>query len=349
MGDLWTIGDIETDQMHNPADEFNWPGDFGVFPAFTDPFMQGTTPTNEFPWNSNFVKSYATDFDVQFDYAGSDATALLTLSWSPSTSGTETKEVFVDGVSVGTVTRMGATAAGWWSSMQRFQDTFSFALTTGSHTITLKQLNGDGTLWDYVKLEIIDCSASCGSSSSEDSSFSSESSSFSSSSSDSSESSSFSSHSSSSSSPSGGGLHTDGATRKAGVPGTGNHRGSMTNTIASSLNVSFALANGSRPGNGLALAPGGFGGGPGIFNVSDLPPAGFGGGPLFFSENQKILLCKAQKILKQHVDRLPARGWVASMLASVLNLSKPAIFEALDDPNLCTGLNLSRASDYGTY
>lgn len=124
----------------------------------------------------------------------------------------------------------------------------------------------------------------------------------------------------------------------------------MTTIIASSLNVSLALASGARSGQGFAIAPGGFGGGPGVFKVSDtLPPAGFGGGPVFFTQDQQVLICKAQRVLKQHVDRLPTRMWVASLLGTVLSLSKPVIFEALDDPDICAGLHLSRGSDYGIY
>ncbi len=342
VGDLWIIGDIEANQTDNPADKFNWQGDLNVKPAFADPFLVGTTPTNEFPWGSYFTPTYASDFDVEFDYAGSDCTAQLTLGWAPGASGSETKVILLDGTQVGTVTRQGAGASGWWMNFPRFEDTFSFSLSNGHHALSLQQTNGNGTIWDYVKLEVIDCSASCGSSSSSTTSVSSSTSSASSQSS-------FVSSSNSSVSSAGGGLSFTSGTKKGGISDTGQHRGSMTTQIAGSLNVSLALLRGGRPGQGFALAPGGFGGGPAIFGVSDVPPPAYGGGPVTLTEEQKILLCKAQKILTQHVDRLPARAWVAAMLSSVLNLSKPVIFEALDDPSICNGLNLSRASDYGIY
>lgn len=158
-GIVWQIGDQEAGPLDNPVDELNYTGVFGVFPIFPDPFVIDTNSANEFPWNSNYSQSYATDFDVEFNYAGADAAAArLTIGWSPGRSASERKEVLLDSVSRGmTPVRLGTAVSGWWEQMERFEDTFDFALTHGDHVLTLKHLMGDGTLWDYVRLEIVSC------------------------------------------------------------------------------------------------------------------------------------------------------------------------------------------------
>ena len=157
-GTVFQIGDVEVDQMGIPTDEFNWLGITFPLPPFTDPFIVGTTPTDEFPANSNKAYNYATNFDVRFQMPYS-AQARLTISWSPGRSGNERKEVKLDGVSIGTTpTRLGTSVAGWWEQMQRFEDSFGpTSITYGQHTFTLLHPIGDGTLWDWVRLEIIEC------------------------------------------------------------------------------------------------------------------------------------------------------------------------------------------------
>ncbi len=156
-GTVFQIGDIEDGQMDNPVDELNWPEVFGVFPTFPDPFVVGTNADGEFPWNSNKVQTYAIDFDVQFQMP-EEASARLTISWAPGRSGNERKEVLLDGSSVDTTpTRLGTSVAGWWEQMQRFEDSFDTTITYGQHTFTFLHPIGDGTLWDWVKLEITEC------------------------------------------------------------------------------------------------------------------------------------------------------------------------------------------------
>jgi hypothetical protein len=41
--------------------------------------------------------------------------------------------------------------------MERFEDTFEFVLEHGVHTLNFQHLEGDGTLWDFVKLEVVGC------------------------------------------------------------------------------------------------------------------------------------------------------------------------------------------------
>lgn len=157
--EVFMIGDKEGSQEDNPVNELNWSGEFGVFPDFADPFVVGTNTDNQFPWNSNYDKDEATDFDVDFFYTGADALVKLTIGWSPGKSDTEKKEVFLDGDNVGhTPDRLGIPVDGWWEDMARFEDEIIFPLEHGAHTLNLKHLKGDGTLWDYVKLEIIGCS-----------------------------------------------------------------------------------------------------------------------------------------------------------------------------------------------
>lgn len=157
-GAVFQIGDVETSQMDNPANELNWPGSFGSFPSFPNPFIVGTNTDSEFPWNSNKAKDYATDFDVQFQMPH-PASTKLTISWSPGRSGNERKEVLLDGVGIGTTpTRLGTSVAGWWEQMQRFEDSFETPITAGPHTFKFRHPIGDGTLWDWVKLEITKCS-----------------------------------------------------------------------------------------------------------------------------------------------------------------------------------------------
>lgn len=156
-GTVFQIGDVEASQMDNPVDELNWPGAFGIFPTFPDPFIVGTNTDDQFPWNSNKAQDYATDFDVQFQMPHTASTR-LTISWSPGRSGNERKEVLLDGSSIGTTpTRLGTSVAGWWEQMQRFEDSFETPITAGPHTFTFRHPIGDGTLWDWVKLEITEC------------------------------------------------------------------------------------------------------------------------------------------------------------------------------------------------
>lgn len=156
---LWQIGDEEANQLNNPVDELNWPGAFGIFPEFDDPFMISSSTDNHFPYNSNFSNNYAADFDIDFYfYSPTSAQAELILGWGPGQGGSEQKEVLLDSASLGTTpVRAGAAVSGWWEEMERFSDSFVFYLSPGLHTLKLKQLSGDGTIWDYAQLNIISC------------------------------------------------------------------------------------------------------------------------------------------------------------------------------------------------
>jgi len=166
---VWQIGDVETDAcdgglLTNYADEFNWGDPAGpctagptldVRPDYTTPFVVGTTPTGEFPYNSNYVRGYATDFDVHWDgelpFGGE-----LIVSWSPGASASE-KKVVSDGFPTWTLTAIGAPkpGEGW------FLDTYPLVkdsnsvdpVASGTHTINFLHTQGDGTFWDWIRLE----------------------------------------------------------------------------------------------------------------------------------------------------------------------------------------------------
>jgi hypothetical protein len=167
---VWQIGDVEvvnatTGWLENYADEFNWGDPAGPItagpslaveePAFTTPFVVGTTPTLEFPYNANYSRGYGTDIDVQWDGDlpfGGD----LVISWSPGQSATE-KKVVSDGFPAATLTALGTPrpGEGW------FLDTYPLVeqsiavgqLGTGTHTINFLHTQGDGTFWDWIRLE----------------------------------------------------------------------------------------------------------------------------------------------------------------------------------------------------
>lgn len=167
--EVWQIGDVEvanetTGWLENYADEFNWgdpagpttagPSLAAEAPAFADPFVVGSTPTSQFPYNSNYNRGYATDFDVQWDGALPFG-GRLTVSWCPGTSASE-KKVLGDAVSA-TFTATGSTVPG----MDWFLDRYPLVedsvvvdpLPLGTHTVNFQHTEGDGTFWDWIRLE----------------------------------------------------------------------------------------------------------------------------------------------------------------------------------------------------
>ncbi|MFW6110167.1 MAG: lamin tail domain-containing protein [Patescibacteria group bacterium] len=157
---IFMIGEEEDEQEDNPVDEFNWAGSFDEYPEFDNPYKVGISETSDYPWNSKYNDDYAHDFDIDFFNPYEKSLVKITIGWSPGASGTEKKEVFLDGDSVGTTPeREGETVSGWWEDMERFEDEFEFVLDHGYNKLNMRQLMGDGTLWDYVRLEILSCGA----------------------------------------------------------------------------------------------------------------------------------------------------------------------------------------------
>jgi len=160
MGVLWMVG-TDDPQGVNPAAEFNYVE--GVtYPAYTTPFVVGATPLNQFPWVSDPLGPgpYATNIDVWFGYAGPVANAKLTVGWSPGASSIEQKQIALTSGSGTWYTpiRPGVYVAGWFKGWQVFDDQFSpLVISPGINKLNFKQLMGDGAVWDYLKLEILDC------------------------------------------------------------------------------------------------------------------------------------------------------------------------------------------------
>ena len=66
----------------------------------------------------------------------------------------EAKDIYLDASPLGTTgPYLGTSVSGWWEQMKRYSDTFNFNLVACSHTLKFRHLYGDGTLWDYIKLE----------------------------------------------------------------------------------------------------------------------------------------------------------------------------------------------------
>ena len=172
--EVWQIGDVETlgcaegTQLTNYADEFNWespadpctPGPSLVdsMPVYANPFIVGTNLDSEFPYNSNASTNYtyATDFDVQWN-GSLPFGGLLTVSWSPGQSYDEIKEVRIDGVLVDTLNATGTPSPGQGWFMDKYplvkHSVAVSPLLSGDHIINLLHTKGDGTFWDWIRLE----------------------------------------------------------------------------------------------------------------------------------------------------------------------------------------------------
>jgi hypothetical protein len=157
---VWQIGDVETvDPLTNQLtcyyNEFNWDGPvIVIWPPFANPFIVGTTPTNQFPWNSNKAFNYAHDFNINWN-GGLPFGGKLTLSWSPGKSGTETKIITdIDNSESATFIETGGSSSTGWQSYKLVQSVMTpSALDSGSHVFRFQHTTGDGTLWDWVRLE----------------------------------------------------------------------------------------------------------------------------------------------------------------------------------------------------
>jgi len=165
---VWQIGYVETAGCEglptNYADEFNWGAPAGPCtagpnlgvsaPAFANPFIVGVTPISQFPYNSNFGFGYATDFDVQWDGA-LPLGGKLTVSWSPGQSADEQKKVYVNGILKGTFNAHGTpTPGGFLNTYPLVQHSATIGpLADGTQIINFKHTMGDGTFWDWIRLE----------------------------------------------------------------------------------------------------------------------------------------------------------------------------------------------------
>ena len=91
---------------------------------------------------------------MEFDYAGESIPVELSVGWSPGRSGYEQKSIYLNDSHLFNTPRiLGQSTAGWWNEMPRYVHSHNFELVGGEHTLTFYHLEGDGTLWDFVKLE----------------------------------------------------------------------------------------------------------------------------------------------------------------------------------------------------
>ncbi|MDX1745002.1 MAG: hypothetical protein R3324_03615, partial [Halobacteriales archaeon] len=175
----WMIGEKEQSKVYpegtpnagqklltNYADEFNWPnatpftaGDSLAVsqPAYDDPFVVGTSQVSDFPYNSNFARGYATDFDVVWDGALPFG-GLLTISWSPGQSAAEQKVVSDTGATLATVNRTGTPTPGEGFFLDTYpvyeEDPIAVGpYAAGTQSLTFMHTEGDGTFWDWILLE----------------------------------------------------------------------------------------------------------------------------------------------------------------------------------------------------
>ena len=179
---VWQIGDVETydcngsANLTNYANEFNWKkkdiGDSSYTlqvddceegpklgentPVFTTPFIVGTTNTNEFPFNSNKTLDYATSIEVEWKEALPFG-GRLTVSWSPGKSALETKVISGEGITNKSFSVTGKTdyGKGWFlNSWLLVENSVAVSpLTYGKHIINFNHTQGDGSYWDWIKLE----------------------------------------------------------------------------------------------------------------------------------------------------------------------------------------------------
>jgi hypothetical protein len=158
---VWQIGDVETidlvtGQLTCYYDELNRDESaVNPWPTFTNPFVIGITPDNEFPYNSNYAYLYATDFNV--DWNGNlPFGGRLILSWSPGkSSALETKIITsLDSGETATFTEKGDTSLIGWKLYKLVESTMTLnPIESGPHEFRFQTTSGDGTFWDWVRLE----------------------------------------------------------------------------------------------------------------------------------------------------------------------------------------------------
>lgn len=159
--ELFTIGEPETSPTDHPADELNWSGALDMIGEYSNPFVVGSMTADQFPWRTTSDNPDTLTTTIVFRYAGTPASGLLTLGWSPGKQGEKTKKVYLDGILVGaTPSHQGTLAGGWWEQMPRVTDTLGLEVTTGEHTLTIEHLAGygsDAAVWDFITLALTEC------------------------------------------------------------------------------------------------------------------------------------------------------------------------------------------------
>jgi len=171
---LWQIGDVEEKicgtidipLFSNYADEFNWvgadtctlgPGLSGGTPLYANPFIISENDDSEFPFNSNASFPYAENFDVQWE-GETPFGGRLILSWAPGT-GTEIKQINIsdnNGNSYSFTEDDSNIVAGKDESIFNsvlVENILEFNELKGEINFNFVQTSGNGTAWDWIRLE----------------------------------------------------------------------------------------------------------------------------------------------------------------------------------------------------
>ncbi|MCK4455007.1 MAG: hypothetical protein KAU99_01520 [Thermoplasmata archaeon] len=163
LTNVWQIGDVEeidpaTGHYTSYADEFNWQGFGNPHLPFTNPFVVGTTPENEFAYGPDHNDGYATDLTIQW-YGEMPLGGQLTISWSPGKTAYETKTItFVDTGDTATFTEWGGyDYQKGWENYPLVEDFMTLSpVGLGWHEFRLLHTTGDGTFHDWIRLEAVE-------------------------------------------------------------------------------------------------------------------------------------------------------------------------------------------------
>lgn len=161
---LWQIGDVEeidpaTGHYTSYADEFNWQGPGNLYPPFTNPFVVGTTPVDEFPWGPDYRRRYAIDLSIEW-YGEMPCGGQLTISWSPGKSAMETKTItFIDSGETATFVEWGGYDYDkGWDDYPLVQHNMTLSpIGLSWHEFRFLHTTGDGTFHDWIRLEAVVC------------------------------------------------------------------------------------------------------------------------------------------------------------------------------------------------
>lgn len=153
---VFSIGVPEIKKEDNPADELNWSGTLEVLPEYPDPFVVNVNSEDEFPWRT--TAGSAQPVAIQFSLNQGSPEAQLLVGWSPGKSSQKALKVLLDDVPVSQASvRNGDWADGNWEQLPLTTDSFSFPVSSGSHTITLMPdlAGGDPVVWDFITLNTV--------------------------------------------------------------------------------------------------------------------------------------------------------------------------------------------------
>ncbi len=92
-------------------------------------------------------------FDIEGEGTG---LAKLEYQWSPGVSGSETKLVYLDGNLIKTTTHPGTNNPNYYRGYFMYKDEVEFNITQGEHILKFLHTTGDGTVWDWIELNVVE-------------------------------------------------------------------------------------------------------------------------------------------------------------------------------------------------